>query len=336
MKEARSLNEQGLNAWNNRNWQLAAQYFQGAAEKDPDNNTYRENLNNARRQIELENERRAKEEADRLERRRRQAEDESRFRTERDQTPLKGVDANTDLKGIDTDESTLRPTKASPISARRRQLEMQIARDVQAIRNLGFARRTEDFVQWEQLSQRARNEFWDQVAGEIIDLIVEKSRDKLLEGFKHFDAAKGDRWIAFLQAQENPPPDLIDAVRRVSQLRNKGRAAYDAKYIVDGIEKLNKSWQVKDVQSAAPVLLDLVCDAVPQKPLHAPCKYFRTASKLTVAALYDNASRRVAVAEVERLTTLNERQLHHLNRLQKVLANHVTQLKSVSEGDEQP
>lgn len=335
-EEAKALNEQGLVAWNNRDWQLAVQYFQSAVEKDPDNNVYRENLTNARRQIELENERKAKAEADRIERERRKVEDDRRFRSERDASPLKGVGENADdFLGLDPPDSTLRPVSPAT-SARRRQLEIQIARDMQAIRNLGFARRAEDFEEWERLSENAREEFWNQVASELTNLVLDKSRDKLLKGFKHFDERKGDRWIAFLDSHENPPPpELIEAIRRVSRMRNKGRAAYDAKYIVDGIKKLNKSQKAKDLQTTAPVLLDLVCDVVPQKPLNRPCKLFRTAAKLTVASLYNNATRRVASAEVERMTTLNERQLHHLNRLQKVLAQHVKELKSLSEQEAQ-
>lgn len=335
-EEAKALNEQGMVAWNNRNWQLAAQYFQGAVEKDPDTNTYGVNLANARRQIALENERKAKAEADRIERRRRQAEDDRRFRSERDALSLKGVGENADdFKGLDPADSKPRPL--SPItSARRRHLELLIARDMQAIRRLGFARRAEDFEAWERLSAKARDEFWAEVRSELTEIIVDKSRDKLLQGFKHFDERKGDRWIAFLESQENPPPpELIEAIRRVSRMRSKGKAAYDAKYIVDGIEKLNKARGAKDLKTGAPVLLDLVCDAVPQRPFNRPCKYFRTAAKLTLASLYNNATRRVARAEVERMTTLNERQLHHLNRLHKLMAKHVKELNSIPEEDAQ-
>lgn len=335
-KEAKTLNEQGLAAWNNHNWQLAVQYFQAAVEKDPDNSTYRDNLANAHRQIELENERKAKEEADRIERQRRQAEEDQRFRTERDASSLKGIGQNADdFKGLDPSDSAPRPLSATT-STRRRQLEAQIARDLEAIRSLGFARRAEDFAEWERLSANARNEFWQEVASEVTDIIVDKAQDKLLQGFKHFDERKGDRWIAFLESQENPPPpELIEAIRGVSQLRNKGKAAYNAKHIFDGIKKVNDSIRVKDVKTAAPVLLDLMCDAVPRSPYNSSCNWFRRWSKFTVASLYNNATSRVARVEVERMTTLNERQLHLLNRLQKLLANHVKELKSVSQEDSQ-
>lgn len=61
LTEAREQNELGMKAWNSRNWGLAAQHFEQALAKDPNSTLYRDNLNNARRQVEIDANRREQE-----------------------------------------------------------------------------------------------------------------------------------------------------------------------------------------------------------------------------------------------------------------------------------
>jgi hypothetical protein len=61
LSEAREQNDLGMKAWNSGNWGLAAQYFEQALAKDPNSALYRDNLNNARRQIEIDAKRREQE-----------------------------------------------------------------------------------------------------------------------------------------------------------------------------------------------------------------------------------------------------------------------------------
>jgi hypothetical protein len=91
LSEARELNDLGVRAQNLGNWTLAAQYFERAVEKDPNSTLYRENLNNARKQIEIA-ERKAREEAKRRE--------HESLRAQRDQ--LEAARGNTELKLADS------------------------------------------------------------------------------------------------------------------------------------------------------------------------------------------------------------------------------------------
>ena len=85
--EAAALNQQGLAAWNERNWRLAAEFFQKAWDKD-NNAQYRDNLNAANGQIELEAVA-AREEAARLAKKEREDEERRRFQNARDSMKLK-------------------------------------------------------------------------------------------------------------------------------------------------------------------------------------------------------------------------------------------------------
>jgi hypothetical protein len=61
LTEAREQNDLGMKASNSGNWGLAAQHFEQALRKDPNSTLYRDNLNNANRQIEIEANRREQE-----------------------------------------------------------------------------------------------------------------------------------------------------------------------------------------------------------------------------------------------------------------------------------
>lgn len=228
---------------------------------------------------------------------------------------LKGVSSG-DLKLKDADDKLeLKDPEKERLMARERELSAAIDRDLKAIRDMGFDRRAEDFAEWEKLAADAQSEYEAEIKGIIIDVIVDKSRASLLEGFKRFDAAKGARWIAFLESQDPKPVELIAAIRRVSRLRSKGRAAYDAKHVVMLVDKLNQSIEVKDIKTALPALLDLVCDAFPKQPINKQCEVFRAESKWAIAALYNYAARHFAISEVERLTQMTEAQLIRLREM---------------------
>ena len=338
---AHELNDLGIAAWNNRDWAKAAKNFKSALGLTPDDAVIKGNLEKAERQLEFaDNERKEREEREdreareKLEREKREAQE--KFEREKAEAVnlLKGTSSDLQLKDADSNSSFgLKGIGDSGVkerlSSRDQELSAAIGRDLKAIRDLGFDRRAEDFAEWEKLATDAQAEYENEIKGILTDLVLDKSRDSLLEGFKHFDAAKGERWIAFLESQDPKPVELIAAIRRVSQLKFKGRAAYDAKYIVDAIEKLSKAIHVKDLTTALPVMLDLVCDTVPKQPINKQCKFFRTESKWAVAALYNNAARRVAVNEVERLTQMTEVQLAALRRLNEVLVKHVQERNEV-------
>jgi len=96
--EGAALSQQGLGAWNDRNWRLAAEFFQKAWDKD-NNPKYREYLNAANKQIELEAIA-AREAAESLAKREREAAAQRRFQNARGSAKLK-TSGSTKLFGTD-------------------------------------------------------------------------------------------------------------------------------------------------------------------------------------------------------------------------------------------
>ena len=292
--------------------------------------------------IDHEAERRAREEADRQreenerrEQERRKAEQQKQFERERDEAAklLKGnlSTGATGLKGIGPEPSGLRelPMRTDrdlaarqAAQARRAELDKQIERDMEAIRRLGFARRAEDFAEWERLAAKAKAEFEGEVIDTVTDIAVDKARGKILNAFKSFDPAKASRMIAWIKSKniKPQPAALIAAIERVGRATDKSRIADDAEFIVKQIEDWRKAKAaagvpIESAKFAAGMLEGLVSDP--------RLSVLITEIKLTTAALYNNATRRVARAEVNRLTDLTEKQLKDLDRLRQVLQKHV-------------
>ena len=285
----------------------------------------------------IEEAQRKREEEERIEAERRKAEQDRKFAEERDAAAksLKGFsppgrNANTfGLKGIGPSSGELRTLQPradfapSPaIVKRREELDRQIKRDAEAIRRLGFARREEDFAEWQQLSAKAKADFEGEVIDTIVSVAVDKTRGKLLDAFKGFDATKASRMIEWIRARgiKPEPAALIAAIERVGRAANKARVADDAEFIVK---------QIEDIRSARAAAADPVESAkfvsgLLEGTVADPrVAFLITELKLTTAAVYNNATRRVARAEVERLTKLTEQQLKDLDRLRKVMERHV-------------
>jgi hypothetical protein len=289
---------------------------------------------------------RVREEAERAEEARRKAEQDRQFAEERDAAArsLKGVapagggtgGANTMvLKGISPASGEMRslrplPEPALPSAAERRreELDQLIARDAEAIRRLGFARRAEDFAEWARLAEDAKKEFEGEVVDAIVGIAEDKTRGKLLDTFKDFDTAKASRLISWIRARGIKPEStaLIAAIERVGRAPNKARVADDAEFIVKRIGEFRNAREasgdaVKQAQFISGLLESLLSD--PRSAL------LITELKLTTAALYNNLTRRVARAEVERLTVLTEAQLKDLERLRQLMEQHVRERRDL-------
>lgn len=222
---------------------------------------------------------------------------------------------------VETDESIAR------LEAHAKALTQAIERDLTAVRNLGFDRRAQDFDEWERLAADAQGEFQHTVSAELTGLIAFKVKDKILTGVKNLDEAKVGRWIAVLMKQDPPPVEIIGLLRRLAMVGDGDRIklATDAKYLAKLIENVAKGAKVKDWKDALPVLLDIMCEAFPKNA--GACKLFKATANTTVASLYNYATRRVADAEIERLTTLTESELKALASLNGVLMKHVKDLR---------
>lgn len=214
------------------------------------------------------------------------------------------------------------------LGARDRELTAALDKDAQAIRNLGFARRAEDFAEWEKLGADAKAQFEKEVIDAATDQIAGKVSDHVLESFSHFDAAKADRWVKLLEKIEPKPTELIRLIRKVGDIPDKARAVEDAAMIVQGIERLQQAFTAQTREDLLLLGMDLICDVVPP-PGDASCNAFKTVGKLTVASLYNNVARRVAINEVERLTTMTEGQLLALAKINELMVKHVKERNEV-------
>ena len=257
---------------------------------------------------------------------------------------IRGATGGQELKGSTTpalgqaklDSVDPAPTaERKRLAARDQQITEAIARDVTAIKNLGFARRAEDFAEWERLGADAKASFEKEIVDTATDAAIAKVRGRVLEGFKSFDEAQAARWIGRLAKVQPRPVELIGLIEGLAKVKDKAKIAESAELVLDRIEQLQKAGQLAQPagrgQAREDLLLvglDLVCDVVPA-PGDRSCKLFKTTSKLTVASLYNNASRRVAVREVERLTTMTEAQLHALARINELMVKHVRERNEV-------
>jgi hypothetical protein len=257
---------------------------------------------------------------------------------------LKGIsnggDFDSGLKGAGSAASGLKPLPDRLLERQRLQeedtrLSRQIDITIGAIRRMHFDRRAEDYEAWINLSQDSQKELVTVVEKETTAWIVSKAQDKMLETFKRFDQQKAERLIAWLEdsarKHDSPrPEEIIRVIRRLSQVESKGRIAYDAKYLLQAIDGIIAGMEVKDLQQALPILLDCVCDLVAKNAsLQQHCKLFRSVSVVTVAALYNNATRRVAIHEVEQLNRMTEVDLRTVDNYNNELKQLMTKRNQV-------
>lgn len=238
------------------------------------------------------------------------------------------------------DTNDLATAISAAVTIERKRLEAQeegltqaIAKDVTAVRNLGFDRRAEDFEEWEKLATDAKSELKHKFNVEMAGLIASSAKDKTLSFFKNLNKAKVEGWIAVLMKQDPPPTEIIAMLRGMASVIEKDsvrqRVAYDAKHLSTLIENLTKSAQVSGWKDGLPVLLDIVCDGVPDPAVAKYCKVFKATAVATVASLYNNAAHRVALNEVERLTTMTETQLRALAKINELMVKHVKERNEV-------
>ncbi|HEY7783293.1 MAG TPA: hypothetical protein VIB00_01125 [Pyrinomonadaceae bacterium] len=225
-------------------------------------------------------------------------------------------------------EATFTETLKKAVNQRRAALEKQIDKDIEAMKRLGFSKRAEDFAEWEQLAVKAKTEFENEVLGTIADIAIDKVRGGIVDAFKDFDAAKAARLVQWIRARgiKPEPTALINAIERVGLAPDKARVADDAEFIVKQIEDYRNGRAAANDPTESAEFVSGLLESTISDPRVA---LLITEIKLTTAAVYNNASRRVARAEVERLTKLTESQLHDLHRLQKLLERHVQDLNSL-------
>lgn len=256
-----------------------------------------------------------------------------------DNSGLKGSELDTGSTGLkelrgsgyadQKSRSQKESARTSPrvLLAREKELTATIQRDLLAIERLGFKRRAQDIEEWAQLSTDAKLAFENEVKGKALDAMVSRSKDSLLKGLGGFDAHKAKVWIEKLNSRSPRPDGLINAIEKFARTGGERRIE-DAEALLKEIERYGKLKGVDSGEKLAEAALDLVCEFAPN-PLQAQCESLRTITELTISSLYNNATRRVAAHEIERLTALTEEQLKALKKLNALLAKHVQERNEI-------
>lgn len=206
--------------------------------------------------------------------------------------------------------------------------DRKIERDMQAIRNLGFARRAEDYEAWVGLSRSAQIKFEEQLLDIIADWAFDKLKDGFFEKIKSFDAAQGVKLVHILESRSYLPKSagLIERIKIMSRRGNAAGLAEDAKIIVQYLEDLSAA-DADEIGKKQ--TLEFVADVLELFVNDPRLKLLVAEFKVAEAAVFNNATRRVALHEVERLTNMTAGQLKALKSVQTVLIKHVKERREL-------
>lgn len=200
-------------------------------------------------------------------------------------------------------------------------LDEKIERDLQAVRNLGLNRNAKDYHAWARLSYFEQRKFEEEANEALGDVASDLVKSALLDKLKTFDRAKAAKWVERIESLNlNPKPTaLLEKLRAFGQ-GTAMQLGGDADLLVKEIEAFQKMHEghekKKETLRVVAELLEIFVDDPKLKILLAE-------AKVSAAAVFNNATRRVAIHEVERLTTMTEAQLRALAALQRVLTKHV-------------
>lgn len=215
------------------------------------------------------------------------------------------------------------------LAERDAELTRNIASDITAVNRLGFARRAEDFEEWNKLAAGARDNLSNEVQGAIVDALVSKIQDSALERFQGFDPKLAGGWIASLEKLNPPPKELIAAIRRVLSPGTRTQLVDDAKFIVEHLDALKDIYDADNIALAIALTYhQVVCDMA-KPPLDTICQLGKTEAKLVAASLVNFGTQHVAKREIERLTQMTEEQLNALKKINGLLVKHVNERNEV-------
>lgn len=204
--------------------------------------------------------------------------------------------------------------------------------DINAIRRMGFNRRAADFAAWQRLGDNARRQYaqaWHSLATGIV---VSHAESKMLDVLKRMDNVHLRKLIATLERRNNPNDEaMLKALRQMLRAGRRQRAhmADQARVIASGIERGLQGAAAASREDWLGFWGDSLCDAAEESELLPGCHLLESEGLAVSSALYNNAARRVAIREVERLTTMTERQLIALRHLDALLQKQMTQRNQV-------
>jgi hypothetical protein len=198
-------------------------------------------------------------------------------------------------------------------------LELQIERDQAAIRSLGFSQQASDIEQWMQLSEQARTKFMSTA----LDMLVANA----IEGVKaggSLNPPSANIAISKLRAVGIDSVTLNDAIRRVGSTPGKPPAAKDILFILNSLQKLKDSYEIsKTKRSDLNSILEALSTVLGWVETDSQLGYMATDLQFTTSSVYNNLTRRVSLEQINKLTSLAEKDLQSLKLLSEQLRTDV-------------
>jgi DNA polymerase III alpha subunit (gram-positive type) len=212
-------------------------------------------------------------------------------------------------------------------------LQLQVNQDEQAIQHLRLEKRAEDFDEWTKLSTQAKEQFKTTTLGLVFDNVMNVSAMSVRR-VAALSPPSANRLISNLQGAGVTDPYLFTAIRKVADVAGKPEMSGAVK------ELLDRTGQAKDlvlsakelsaqrpeaVQAQLEMMVRVLSWGLEESPV---LKLLVEDLEFTTASVYNNVTRRISRAQVERLTKLTEQELQSLRTLIELLKKHVQQLKN--------
>ncbi|MBU2621050.1 MAG: hypothetical protein KKD92_01855 [Proteobacteria bacterium] len=214
-------------------------------------------------------------------------------------------------------------------------LKERLERDVRAVRNLGLERRAEDFEEWEKLAVDSREQFNKQATDSIADLFLSGASDinkdfvKRIGSLNTFSAQK---LIGKLNKAGIRNQGIWDIIRKIGTTRGKPEKAKATKELIELLKKegdlIKISQSLKDGHSNIETESEAFVTILSWGLSGPLAGFFASEVKFMFSSVYCAFASNVSEDNIQKLTTLTEKDLKSLKRLSDLMKEHVEKLKS--------
>jgi len=214
-------------------------------------------------------------------------------------------------------------------------LKERIERDKMATRKLGIERRAEDFEEWEKLTVDSREQFNKQAVDSITDLFLSGASDinkdfvKRIGSLNTFSAQK---LIGTLNKAGIRNQGIWGMIRKIGATQGKPEKAKATKELIELLEKEGDLLMISQSLKEGPSNIETESEAfvtILSWGLSGPLAGFLASDvKFMFSSLYCAYATNVSKDNIQKLTTLTEKDLKSLKRLSDLMKEHVEKLKS--------
>lgn len=210
-----------------------------------------------------------------------------------------------------------------------RELDSRIARDLTAIRNLGFDRRAEDFERWALMSREARAAREKEWRDQLTDVIASEVQDHMLDAFRNMDRVRIDALIRKLESNPDVPMySVVGVLREALDDGTRARTVDQAKALVKGIERGLQGTRAGNREDWLRFATELLCDFAEALPGLRKCTVFKAIGFSSLASVENFGAQQIANARINELSTRTEKDLSSLKRLDDLMVRHVGERKA--------